>query len=169
MWYVCAGGRYGEPSAAQERSSPDGAPVAARKRSTGGGTGSKATGPDAWEKRFQDLADFVNKNGFRPRRTAELDTERHLHYWMGQQQRKLGKGELPREQAEKLSAVLEATKGKKADTVRKTAVGGGGSSSRRSAAAAVQAAADDDAGGDEGEGGDDAAVAGEQQDAFEDE
>lgn len=73
--------------------------------------------------------------------------ERHLHYWMGQQQRKLGHNELPRDQAEKLQQLLDATKGKKAG---EGGGGGGrkaGTSSRRSsqgAAAASAAAADDD-------------------------
>jgi hypothetical protein len=103
-------------------------------RGGGGGGDGKNTGPEAWEKRFADLADFVNKNGFRPRRTAPTDAERHLHYWMGQQQRKLGHNELTREQGDKLEALLLATKGKKADGgggggARKP---GGGSSSRRS-------------------------------------
>lgn len=63
-------------------------------------------------------------------RTAPEDSERHLHYWMGQQQRKLGHNELPREQADKLEALLQATKGKKADSARKGGGGGGGSRSR---------------------------------------
>lgn len=74
--------------------------------------------------------------------------ERHLHYWMGQQQRKLGHNELPRDQAEKLQQLLEATKGKKADGVPRKP---GGSSSRRSSqgAAAAAAAAAEDEGDDE--------------------
>lgn len=135
--------RYGESGggSSPNRDSPE-APVA-RKRGGGGGGGGKNTGPDAWEKRFADLADFVAKNGFRPRRTAPTDAERHLHYWMGQQQRKLGHNELPRDQAEKLEALLQATKGKKADSARKGGGGGGGSRSR----GASQGDAD---GGDDG-------------------
>lgn len=72
--HVCF--RYGEPA-----SSPEGSPephtaatAQPRKRTGGGGGGgSKTTGPEAWNQRFQDLADFVAKNGFRPRRTAEID------------------------------------------------------------------------------------------------
>jgi hypothetical protein len=123
--------KYGESGggSSPNRDSPD-MPVA-RKRGGGGGGGGggKNTGPDAWEKRFADLADFVAKNGFRPRRTAPTDAERHLHYWMGQQQRKLGHNELPRDQADKLEALLQATKGKKADSTRKMP-GAGGSRSR---------------------------------------
>jgi hypothetical protein len=48
---------------------------------------------------------------------------------MGQQQRKLGHSELPRDQADKLEALLQATKGKKADSTRKMP-GAGGSRSR---------------------------------------
>lgn len=143
--------RYGEQASSPEEfpETPAGgaAPAQPRKRTGGGGGGgTKTTGPEAWNARFNDLAEFVAKNGFRPRRTAEIDAERHLHYWMGQQQRKLGHNELPRDQAEKLQQLLDATKGKKAGE------GGGGgrkagTSSRRSsqgAAAASAAAADDD-------------------------
>lgn len=142
--------RYGESGggSSPNRDSPE-APVA-RKRGGGGG-GGKNTGPDAWEKRFADLADFVAKNGFRPRRTAPTDGERHLHYWMGQQQRKLGHNELPTDQAQKLEALLQATKGKKADSARKGPGGGGGSRSR----GASQADGDGDDGEGYGDDGDD--------------
>lgn len=171
--------RYGEPASSPERGSPEPAAApagggASRKRTGGGGGGgSKATGPDAWEKRFQDLADFVAKRGHRPRRTATEDAERHLHYWMGQQQRKLGHNELPREQADKLEELLARTKGKKVEG----GGGGGGSrktggSSRRKRAAAgeddtamVQATGGDEGEGDEGEGNDEE----EQQQQEEDE
>ena len=123
--------RYGESGggSSPNRDSPEAQQPKRRGGGGGGGGGGKNTGPDAWEKRFADLADFVAKNGFRPRRTAPTDAERHLHYWMGQQQRKLGHNELPRDQADKLEALLQATKGKKADSARK-GPGGGGSRSR---------------------------------------
>lgn len=61
-------------------------------------------------------------------RTAPEDSERHLHYWMGQQQRKLGHNELSKDQADKLESLLQTTKGKKAEGVRK---GGGSGGSRK--------------------------------------
>jgi hypothetical protein len=67
---------------------------------------------------------------------------------MGQQQRKLGHNELPRDQAEKLEALLLATKGKKADAVTKR---GGGGSSRRSHTSHSETAGD---GGDDDDDGD---------------
>ncbi|KAF8072788.1 SPBC2A9.03 [Scenedesmus sp. PABB004] len=134
--------RYGDPISSPERGDSPGPAAPApppRKRGAGGGT--KTTGPDAWEKRFADLHDFVSRNGFRPRRTAPEDSERHLHYWMGQQQRKLGHNELSREQAERLEALLMSTKGKKAD-------GGSGrsrpSGSRSKSSAAARGGDDDD-------------------------
>uniref|UniRef100_A0A383WCG3 Helicase-associated domain-containing protein n=1 Tax=Tetradesmus obliquus TaxID=3088 RepID=A0A383WCG3_TETOB len=150
--------RYGEPISSPERSpeapnAPSGG--AARKRSSnaaaggggGGGGGSKATGPDAWERRFADLAEFVAKRGHRPRRTAPEDAERHLHYWMGQQQRKLGHNELPRDQADKLEALLARTKGKKVEG----GGGGGGGSSRKAGGRKKRAAADTGSGDSEDE------------------
>jgi hypothetical protein len=71
----------------------------------------------------------VAKRGHRPRRTAGEDAERHLHYWMGQQQRKLGHNELPKDQADKLEALLARTKGKKVEGGGGS--GGGGGSSRK--------------------------------------
>ena len=77
----------------------------------------KASGASAaaemWEKRFTELREFVDKHGYRPRRSAQdiSEYERRLHYWMGQNQRKLNKGELDADRAERLGAVLRV-KGK---------------------------------------------------------
>eukprot|EP00878_Enallax_costatus_P003627 GHUV01003841.1.p1 GENE.GHUV01003841.1~~GHUV01003841.1.p1 ORF type:complete len:204 (+),score=88.78 GHUV01003841.1:266-877(+) len=144
--------KYGEPVSSPEGSpEPQGgapaAPAPRKRGGGGGGGGTKTTGPEAWNARFQDLADFVAKHGFRPRRTAEVDAERHLHYWMGQQQRKLGHNELPRDQAEKLQQLLDATKGKKATeggAAPRKSSGSSRRSSQGAAAAAAAAAADDD-------------------------
>lgn len=70
---------------------------------------------DAWERRFAELKAFVDLHGYRPRRAGDDvdDTERKLHFWMGQNQRKLNKNELPPDQAERLAAVLQV-KGPKA-------------------------------------------------------
>jgi hypothetical protein len=145
--------KYGESGggSSPNRDDPEAQQPKRRGGGGGGGGGGKNTGPDAWEKRFADLADFVAKNGFRPRRTAPTDAERHLHYWMGQQQRKLGHNELPRDQAEKLEALLQATKGKKADSARKGGGGGAGGSRSRGASQADGDGDDDGGYGDDGD------------------
>jgi hypothetical protein len=64
---------------------------------------------DAWERRFSELKAFVDLHGYRPRRAGDDvdDTERKLHFWMGQNQRKLNKNELPPDQADRLASVLQ--------------------------------------------------------------
>jgi hypothetical protein len=103
----------------------------------GGGGASRSAGAkkasgntaaaETWEKRFAELREFVDKHGYRPRRSAQdiSEYERRLHYWMGQNQRKLNKGELDADRAERLGAVLRV-KGKGASGQRAPREGGGG-------------------------------------------
>lgn len=71
--------------------------------SGGGGAKSK----QSWEERFAELVAFVKQNGHRPRRTAEDQSERLMHFWLAQQQKKLREGSLPPERASQLAIVLD--------------------------------------------------------------